>query len=277
MINRMQLLADLQALLRRLEADLLERSEEMAPVKEVLRGEHQRARTAERTAQSYDEWRSDYITQMAAAWVLSCVFVRFLEDNRLIDPPRVAGPGERLARARDEHEIYFRAHPTETDREYLLHVFDELARLPGAKDIFGAHNPINELPTWLSGDAAGALLTFFQRIDADTGALVHDFTDPNWSTRFLGDLYQDLSEAARKKYALLQTPEFVEEFILDRTLTPAITEFGLGEVRLIDPACGSGHFLLGAFHRLLHEWQKREPAVNLRELAQRALEGVCGV
>ena len=31
-------------------------------------------------------------------------------------------------------------------------------------------------------------------------------------TRFLGDLYQDLSEAVRKRYALLQTPEFVEEF-----------------------------------------------------------------
>src|SRR2546428_5751190 len=144
MINRTQLLADLQTVLRRLEADLLERSEEMAPVKEVLRGEHQRARTAERTAQSYDEWRSDYITQMAAAWVLSCVFVRFLEDNRLIDPPRIAGPGERLARARDEHELYFRAHPTETDREYLLHVFADLARLPGAKDLLGAHNPIHQ-------------------------------------------------------------------------------------------------------------------------------------
>ena len=100
---------------------------------------------------------------------------------------------------------------------------------------------------------------------------------PALNTRFLGDLYQDLSEAARKKYALLQTPEFVEEFILDRTLTPAIAEFGLAEVRLIDPACGSGHFLLGAFHRLLHEWQKREPAVNVRELAQRALDAVSGV
>ncbi|WP_305016969.1 hypothetical protein [Mycobacterium tuberculosis] len=46
----------------------------------------------------------------------------------------------------------------------------------------------------------------------------YDFTDPDWNTRFLGDLYQDLSEAARKRYALLQTPEFVEEFILDRRL-----------------------------------------------------------
>ena len=56
---------------------------------------------------------------------------------------------------------------------------------------------------------------------------MYDFTDPEWNTRFLGDLYQDLSEAARKTYALLQTPEFVEEFILKYTLDPAIEEFGL--------------------------------------------------
>ncbi len=62
------------------------------------------------------------------------------------------------------------------------------------------------LPNWLGPDAAGELLRFFQKIDADTGQIVHDFTDANWDTRFLGDLYQDLSAAARKKYALLQTP-----------------------------------------------------------------------
>jgi hypothetical protein len=33
----------------------------------------------------------------------------------------------------------------------------------------------------------------------------------------------------------------VEEFILDQTLDPAIAEFGLKEVTLIDPTCGSGH------------------------------------
>ncbi|MGQ4808742.1 hypothetical protein NKDENANG_02130 [Candidatus Entotheonellaceae bacterium PAL068K] len=277
MIDRIQLLADLQTVRRKLEADLLERSEVMPEVKAALAAEHQRSRKAERTAQSYEDWRADYSTQMAAAWVLSGVFARFLEDNRLVDPPGIAGPGERLARARDEHELYFRAHPTETDREYLLYIFDGLAHLPGAKDIFGAHNPIYELCNWLSGDAAGELLRFFQRIDADTGALVHDFTDPAWDTRFLGDLYQDLSEAARKKYALLQTPAFVEAFILDRTLDPAVEEFGIREVRLIDPACGSGHFLLGAFQRLLDRWGRTEPGTGRRELVQRTLDAVWGV
>jgi predicted DNA-binding transcriptional regulator YafY len=103
-------------------------------------------------------------------------------------------------------------------------------------------------PLWalgLSGDGVTKLLGFWQKIVPETGALVHDFTDPTWNTRFLGDLYQDLSEAARKKYALLQTPEFVEKFLLDRTLTPAVPEFGYRVVRLLDPTCGSGHFLLG--------------------------------
>ena len=303
MINRQALLADLQKLLQRIEADLLERSEstEVPEVPAALHAEYEKAAKAERTAQNYEDWRTDTITQAAAAWVLSCVFVRFLEDNSLIDPPKIAAPGDRLARARDEHELYFRSHPQHTDREYLLSIFAELAKLPGTKDIFGEHNAINDLPNWLSGDAAGELLNFFQKIDASTGTLVHDFTDPNWDTRFLGDLYQDLSEAARKKFALLQTPDFVEEFILDRTLEPALDEFGLepsgqrsavsdqqeteadscslkaDRFRMIDPACGSGHFLLGAFPRLLDRWQRKEPGTNIRELTQRALNSIHGV
>jgi hypothetical protein len=93
------------------------------------------------------------------------------------------------------------------------------------------------------------------------------FTFPGTETRFLGDLYQDLSEAVRKRYALLQTPDFVEKFILEQTLAPAIEEFGLAEVKLIDPTCGSGHFLLGAFRELLAAWQAKEPMTPVEELA----------
>ena len=297
MIDRKQLLSDLQALLKTLEADLLERSEsaEVPDVGRKLREEYIEAQAANRTAQNYEEWRSDAITQAAAAWVLSCVFVRFLEDNQLVSTPKIAGPGEGLKRARDKHELYFRSHPTLTDRDYLLEVFDELTKHAATKEVFGAHNPLRDLPNWLSGDAAGALITFFQRIDPNTGVLVHDFTDPDWDTRFLGDLYQDLSEEARKKYALLQTPVFVEEFILDRTLDPAIEEFGLAKMgyearllpdgrlhpddrfKMIDPACGSGHFLLGSFTRLVDYWRKKEPGTKETVLVQRALDSVHGV
>ncbi len=86
-----------------------------------------------------------------------------------------------------------------------------------------------ESPLWLvdpPADACTRILALFRATHGDTGTLIHDFGDPNLDTRFLGDLYQDLSEAGRKKYALLQTPVFVEEFILDRTLDPAIGNSG---------------------------------------------------
>jgi hypothetical protein len=90
-------------------------------------------------------------------------------------------------------------------------------------------------------------------------------------------LYQNLSESARKRYALCQTPGFVIDFILDRTLTPALDAFGLERVRMIDPSCGSGHFLLEAFARLIRAWEIKEPGTNMPALVQRALDAVYGV
>ena len=284
MIDRERLLADLKRLRADLEEDLRERCKEKPELDVFLREDHQRAVEGGRTASSYTSWRDDYLTQVAVAWILGCVFVRFIEDNGLVDPPRLSGPGERRGRALDEYTLYFQKRPKDSDRDYLLHVFRAVAALPVAGSFFDkAHNPIWSLEQpgrefrAPSGDAATRLLGLWQRIEPDSGALAHDFTDAAWDTRFLGDLYQDLSESARKRYALLQTPEFVEEFILDRTLDPAVEEFGFRKVRLIDPACGSGHFLLGAFRRLEALWARSKPGTNRRERTIRALEQVAGV
>jgi len=277
-INATPLLSDLTKLLKRLEGDLLERIEQTPTLKASLQTEWQAARDADRCAETFETWADQVITQAGVHWLLSCVFLRFIEDNQLVDRPWLGGTPEsgRLELARDRHHAYFQAYPQESDREYLLAAFREAGTLPGLHTFFDeAHNPVFRLG--ISGDAAMALRQFWQQVDPSTGLLVHDFTDPSWNTRFLGDLYQDLSEATRKRYALLQTPEFVEEFILDRTLTPAIREFGYREVRMIDPTCGSGHFLLGGFHRMLAEWQRNEPGRNPVDLAQKALDAVAGV
>ena len=278
MINAPQLLADLTRLLKRLEDDLRQRIAQLPELKAGLQTEWQAARDADRTAETFESWADQVITQAGVHWLLSCVFLRFIEDNELVERPWLSGTPEsgRLALARDRHEAYFLKRPLENDRDYLLACFHEAGALPGLHTFFDeAHNPVFRLG--ISGDAAMALRQFWQQVDPNTGTLAHDFTDPDWNTRFLGDLYQDLSEATRKRYALLQTPEFVEEFILDRTLTPAIREFGFRDVRMIDPTCGSGHFLLGGFQRLVDEWIRHEPARNPRDIAQRGLDAVAGV
>ncbi len=282
MIDAKALLTDLTRLLKRLEDDLRERalspSSELPELRGQLQAEWQAARDAERTAETFESWAEQVITQAGVHWLLSCVFLRFIEDNALVDRPWISGTPQsgRLALARDSHDAYFRAQPHQNDRDFLLASFRQAGALPGLHTFFDeAHNPVFRLG--ISGDAAMAVMQFWQEVAADSGLLVRDFTDPSWNTRFLGDLYQDLSEATRKRYALLQTPEFVEEFILDRTLTPAIREFGYREARLIDPTCGSGHFLLGAFHRLVEEWARNEPGRNPLDVAQKALAAVAGV
>jgi len=277
-INAARLLADLTRQLKRLEDDLRQRIAELPELRAGLQAEWQAARDADRCAETFESWAEQVLTQAGVHWLLSCVFIRFIEDNGLVDRPWLAGTPQsgRLALARDRHEAFFRARPHDNDRDYLLSCFRDARALPGLQTFFDeAHNPVFRLG--ISGDAAMALLRFWTEVDADSGRLRHDFEDPAQDTRFLGDLYQDLSEATRKRYALLQTPEFVEEFILDRTLTPALREFGLRDVRLIDPTCGSGHFLLGAFHRLVDEWRRTEPGANSRDVAQRALDAVAGV
>lgn len=276
MISADRLLTDCQRLVRFLEDDLRGRLTEHPDLDAPVRAEYERARDGRRTGQTYNAWRDEYLTQVAVHWVLAAVFVRFLEDNRLLPEPWLSGTGTRFDQARDRHSQFFVREPAASDREYLLAGFREVESLPAMASLFDErHNPLFLLGP--SADGARAIIDLFRRVDPATGALVHDFTDETWNTRFLGDLYQDLSESARKRYALLQTPEFVEEFLLDRTLEPAIAEGGIQKVTLIDPACGSGHFLLGAFRRLFDRWQTAEPLANPRDLARRALDQIAGV
>ena len=239
--------------------------------------EYERAHAAGRTAFSQAEWADGLFAQVAVAWVLGCIFVRFCEDNDLIDDPLLGGPDIRGQIALDQRAAYLQDYPDHDDRHWLREVFGRLRALPATGDIFGFHNPVWADGLQPSADGARKLREELTRLDPERGELRHDFTDPTWDTRFLGDLYQDLSEHAKKTYALLQTPVFVEEFILDRTLDPAVASFGLADTTIIDPTCGSGHFLLGAFARLFSRWVEAEPSMNRRELARRALDAIGGI
>ncbi|MEV4078772.1 BREX-2 system adenine-specific DNA-methyltransferase PglX [Nonomuraea fuscirosea] len=302
MINGSALLTDLRKQVAALENDLRDRADADTAVDARLRQEWEDARTASRTAATFEAWRDGRVTQAAVAWVLGTVFLRYCEDNRLIELPFLAGPGERLDMAVELQADFVRARPETIDRDWILAGFHAMSVSPVVAGLFDFdHNPMwsisrppspdeTALPlnarwaaaaTRLAGPShsvAQGLLAFWRTTNADR-QIIHNFTGED--TRFLGDLYQDLSEYAKKTYALLQTPEFVEEFILDYTLKPALDEFHDdfldGDFRLIDPTCGSGHFLLGAFKRLLVHWEGQTTGVDKWELIVRTLRSVHGV
>ncbi|MGH3225869.1 MAG: BREX-2 system adenine-specific DNA-methyltransferase PglX, partial [Streptosporangiaceae bacterium] len=268
------LTADLQRQVLLLEDDLRDRVAADPGLEGRWKQEHQRALDKERTAASWVAWRDDRVTQAAVAWVLTSVFIRFCEDNALVGPVWIAGPDHRRQEALDAQLAFFRTHPLDTDREWLRAAIDHLAALPATRGLVDSRSALHLVAP--SGSAVTKLLDFW-RDRGEGDALVHDLADTSLSTRFLGDLYQDLSQHAKETYALLQTPVFVEEFILDRTLEPALKERPLEGFRLIDPTCGSGHFLLGAFDRLLDRWHRHAPGLELQARVQAALDAIHGV
>ncbi len=249
-----------------LEKDLLERARASRGVSSALLERHAEEVAAHHTADDLDSWQRQLVRQIAAAWILSCVFVRVLEDRGLLTRNRIAGPG-----AEDSEKAFYGIAPSLTPRDYLRTTFRELSSFPAGAALFDArHNPV-----WLLGpsaEASRALLALFRAPDADAPSLRFGEAD----TRFLGDLYQDLSEDVRERFALLQTPAFVERYILDRTLEPAIARFGLEETTLLDPTCGSGHFLLGAFDRLFEHWQRERPSDDRKKALAESLSRVYG-
>ncbi|RSS93820.1 BREX-2 system adenine-specific DNA-methyltransferase PglX [Streptomyces sp. WAC05292] len=283
MIDRKALLEDLKKQVKAVETDLGKQVKAVTEVGTRLRAEYDQARKLGRTAATWNSWLDERVTQVAVAWVLGTVFVRFCEDNELIPEPYLTAPDpDRRDLALARYEEYVAKDPDPTFRGWLERAFEELGAGQAGRLLFDRkHNPLFQIP--LSHDGARDLIAFWRERD-EAGVLVHDFTDKlnedgtqGWDTRFLGDLYQDLSEAARKTYALLQTPEFVEEFILDRTMDPAVREFGYEGLKMIDPTCGSGHFVLGTFRRLVRLWAEGQPSKDVHERVRAALDSVHGV
>ncbi len=222
-----------------------------------------------------DDYLDVVARRSAVQFILRTVYTRLLEDLGALTPPRIRGQWGLAA--------FKEVAPSLGLRGYLRWVFRDLAKdfpalfTPGPDELpLPNEDLVREVwELWHQEDGKGGLVYGWQAADAETGGTQFD-------SRFLGDLYQDLDKEVRMRFALLQTPVFVEEYILDHTLTPALVEFDpaalrdQGETfRLIDPTCGSGHFLIGAFHRLADWWQT-EHGCDAWTAATRALESVWG-
>jgi hypothetical protein len=275
MIQARALLTALRSQLKELEADFHQHGLMEGVTALRLQQEWQAERDAQWTAMTYQTWLDDRIAQAASAWLLGTAFVRFCEDNTLIEAPFIAGAANGLSFTIARQQAYFRQHPDRTDRDWIVAALDALSTSAATFRLFDSlHSLMRQVP--ISNSAAQELLAFWRQQDA-AGQTVHDFTDPDLDTGFLADLYADLSDSAKKSYALVSTPNFVADLILDYTVNKALETFGSHGLRIIDPACGSGTFLIGTFHRILTAQRKEDPNCDSWELIEQALASVHGV
>ncbi len=78
------------------------------------------------------------------------------------------------------------------------------------------------------------------------------------TAREYGDLYESFIAQfpeMRKEFGVFYTPQYIVDYIVENTLGKLIkgkTPEEISKIKVLDPSCGSGSFLLGAYDYLLH-------------------------
>lgn len=220
----------------------------------------------ERVAEDFDVWTDLLSRRAAVLWVLKSVYVRVLEDRGLLAPGRLLDP--------EAQQLFERLAPNLGETAFLRWIYKDLASSQGGLPELFSPQPAEVAPP--ADDLSRALINFWRHRDADTAA-VWSFAEEHFEGELMGDLYQELDPVVKDRFALCQTPDFVRAFILDRTLKPAIETFGADEVRLLDPACGSGHFLIDGLKRLVAATAAKHADWDRAKVVAHALSRVVGI
>jgi hypothetical protein len=232
----------------------------------VVRERARRLHADEHVGDDFEVWTDLLSRRAAVLWVLKTVYVRVLEDRGLLRPGRLLDP--------EAQQLFEKLAPNLGETAFLSWVFRDLASPRGGLPELFAPQPAEvAVPT----DALSrALIGYWRAKNADTG-FQWSFAGEAFAGELMGDLYQELDPVVKDRYALCQTPDFVRDFMLGQTLEPAIKELGADQVRLLDPACGSGHFLLDALRRLVDATAAQHKDWSRRQVVDHVIDRVVGI
>lgn len=127
---------------------------------------------------------------------------------------------------------------------------------------FIANRDLSRFGQFLDGESEGIQFVFWR---------LYSFND--LPVELISNIYE---EFLGKQPGIVYTPPYLVNFLLDEAmpLTSEETDF-----KILDPACGSGVFLVGAYRRLIYRWRKKNNWDNpdLKTLKQLLRENIYGV
>lgn len=207
---------------------------------------------------------SNLTPDVAYALLGRSIFIRYLEDRGILTETLVSQITKGLAQN----------YLTALDNKKLTYdLFDYLHRRFNG-DIF----PVDEQEKKVVGKNHLELLqSFLQGTNLETGQLSfwpYDFSCV--PIELISGIYDTfLSDEIRRGYGTYNTPLALVDFIVEETLPLTKTT---SEMTILDPACGSGVFLVRVYQRLIEAWKQRNPghpsASQLTELMKQSIFGV---
>ncbi|MCG7509137.1 HsdM family class I SAM-dependent methyltransferase [Mesorhizobium retamae] len=202
------------------------------------------------------------------------VFTCYLFDRGVIDTEYVADTGlpSNLSHLRDILSVT----PTADAKAHLYALFRKLGEDFNG-DLFSGD--LEKEARSITTEQVSTLNDFFQ------GTNIADGQRRFWPYDFgyipieaISAIYEHFIGTAAQRDGAFYTPRFLVELVLDAALR---NEKTLLDKTFLDPACGSGIFLVGLFNRIAEEWIQRNPkarnerrARELMTLMQSRLYGV---
>ena len=201
------------------------------------------------------------------------VFACYLFDRRVIGGSYLKRIG--LPNATHLSDV-LTLRPRTKAKEYLYRLFERLGQDFNG-DLFSGD--LESEARLVSLPHIESLDEFFRATGAVTGQRSfwrYDFSAIPVET--ISAIYERFLKAPEKRKGAFYTPRFLAELVLDIALS---TTSSLLKSRYLDPACGSGIFLVGLFNRIAEEWKQGNPEARndrrARELRKVLCENLCGV
>ncbi|HEX3152030.1 MAG TPA: N-6 DNA methylase [Gemmataceae bacterium] len=196
-------------------------------------------------------------SQVLDALLCRVVFACYLFDRKIIDNSYLRAIG--IDESNELRDILKK--PKQDAKHQLYALFKKLGEDFNG-DLFNLD--LDDESQLITSKHLEILDHFLQGVDPDTGQgsfWPYDFSIIPIET--ISAIYEHFLKEedpeGKKKSGAFYTPRFLAEVILDFALD------GIGSVldkRFLDPACGSGIFLVGLFNRLAEEWKRKNPGAR---------------
>jgi hypothetical protein len=228
-----------------------------------LRVDRELLRNLQSTRDSLEEAAEARIKpQVLDALLCRLVFSCYLFDRGVIDREYLEAIGiDQAGHLRDI--LATQPHPQAVERLYRL--FKQLKEDFNG-DLF--NDDLEAESAQITGEHLALIAQFFHAADVRTGQgslWPYDFGVIPIET--ISAIYEQFLKAAdpeaKKDAGAFFTLRFLVEIILDRALEGRQELLGC---KFLDPACGSGIFLVGLFNRLAEEWKRQHPGATYDQL-----------
>lgn len=192
------------------------------------------------------------------------IFIRAAEDRKIVDPTL-------LPLVREDNgslwasliDVFHRFDKKFNSKLFAKHPLESLPFSPNTlsriiSELYGSINGYKYDFSAISGDLLGSIyeryLTFTQLPDSDR-----------------------TEKSKRKLRGIFYTPESIVNYLLSNTID-ALLKSGRApsSLKVLDPACGSGSFLIDAFERIVKARSSRQDS-NLLDLLDTATKNIYGI